>query len=53
MPPHQTSAMCMQGYRHSVKGRMTGVGHFFCLMALALLNIVWGVQLLQKGYFGN
>ena len=30
---------------------MTGMGHFFCLLALILLNIVWGIQLLQKGYF--
>ena len=43
--------MCMQGYRKSVKGRMIGTGHNFCLLALTLLNILWGVQLLQKGYF--
>ncbi len=27
------------------------MGHFFCLLALTLLDIVWGVQLLQKGYY--
>ena len=40
----------MQGYRNSVKGRQVGLGHFFCLVALTVLDVVWGVQLLQKGY---